>query len=136
MKVNFTVDLDDYDCYECGGASEFVNDMLNRVAHEILSQTDKDAYEWESLIDKKIERMLQYASKTIEQDVMSKFQKESVAAIVDSVSSKLQEKVERSKSFKDLQNKMQVEPEGKMKAELRAMIQEIVKDEVRKLIRI
>jgi ABC-type lipoprotein release transport system permease subunit len=136
MKANFTIDLDDYGCCECGGANEFANDMLNRVAHEILSRTDKDAYDWEFLIDKKIEGMLQYASKTIEQDVMSKFQKESVAAIVDSVSSKLEEKVERSKSFKVLQNELQIQPEGKMKAELRAMIQEIVKDEVRKLIRI
>ena len=138
-ELNFKVNLDEYDCWDCGnGAKSFVDDIMNRIACEILNNRcgDYDAGDYYAMVNDKVKQITDDINQRVENEIMKMMKKEYLQKIADTVSKNLEGLFEKSKAYRELKNRLDVEQDRMISSGLRAMVKDVVAEEVRKMIRV
>lgn len=135
-KLNITIDLDNYDCYDCGnGAKNFVDDIMDRIASKVLDDNGGE-YDWECKIREKTDSIIEIAKSQIETEVVNMMKKEYIKEISGSVVQKLENLFEKTKTYRELKSGLDIEQDRLISSGLREMIQDEVAKEVRRIIKL
>lgn len=139
-KLTFTVDLNNFDCDECGnGAKDFIDTVLDRMAIMLLTQgcyLDKSHYDLQKELNLKIESMTKQIENQLVKQIEENFKKESIKNITSDVENSIKAQVLKTKSVRELRKELEVENDNILGSELRSLISDIVVSEVKKMIKI
>ena len=143
MKIEVDIPIEDFDyeCLDCGNsvnsATVFRDIVIDRVATKIM-QNLCNSYEKD--INKILSDRINHLKQVIENKMTQELSNESYAIIRDKVSEKViqdtTEKYERSKQYREIKNQLEIESDSQMVSKLRPLISDIVKSEVKKMIKL
>lgn len=133
-ELKLSIDLDDYYCYECGnGAEKFINDIMDRIALHILDSCYGMSQNCEQMVNKKVQEIIKTIEKQVETKVVDFMKKESIQTIADSVSQKLETAFEKSNTYRELKNGLNIESDKVMSSGIREMVRDAVAAEVKNI---
>ena len=139
-KLTFTVDLNNFDCDDCGnGAKDFIDTVLDRMAIMLLTQRDylnKDRYDLQEELNLKIESIIKKIENELVKQIEENFKKESIKNIASDVENSIKSQVLKTKSVRELRRELEVENDNLLGSELRSLISDIVVSEVKKMIKL
>lgn len=136
-KLKFTVDLDDFDCFDCGnGAKSFADDIMNRIAVNMLNRYNNENGDIEAVLRERTDILLDRFESQLEDRLVSMLKKEYLSKVSENVTCKLEGLYEKSKAFREAKQGLDIEQDRMISSGLRTMVKDVVAEEVRKMIRV
>ena len=120
-NVTVTVDLNQFDCYECGnGAEDFITTIFKQAAQEIVER------QVESSLRDKINAF-------IGETFNNEFKNKIIESVTNNITTQLSDKMERTKQYKELKSGLEIESEQAIKTGLKDMVGNVVKSEMKNI---
>ncbi len=143
MKVEIDIPVEEFDYYDYEGyedgnhAKSFVDIIIDRVAEQLLAKvccsSEKD-------INKMLSDRINNLKQTIENRMVKELTEDTYATIRDSVTEKVvadtASKYERSNQYRDIKKKLELESDSAITNGMRSLISDIVRAEVKKIIKL
>ena len=143
MKIEVDIPIEEFnyecwdDCDSMNSATVFTDIVIDRVATKIMQNLCSS---YEKDIKKMLSDKINHMKQDIENRMTQELSKESYSVIRDKVSEKVvqdtTEKYERSKQYREIKNQLEIESDSQMVSKLRPLISDIVKSEVKKMIKL
>ena len=137
-KLNITIDLEDYKCYDyCGnGAKDFISDIMDRIARHILETSGVDYGDLDAMLNEQVSLIASRMESKLEDKLVAMLKKEYLANIADNIVVKLEGLYEKSKAYREAKQGLGIEQDRMISSGLRSMVKDVVAEEVRKMIRV
>lgn len=139
-KLNLTIDLDYFDCDNCGNSAvNFIDTVLDRMAIILLNQggyLDRSHYDLQKELDSKINSITKKIENELSKQVEENFKKSSVKKITLEVENNIKAQVLKTKSIREIKQELEIKSDDVLNSELRKLISDIVVSEVKKMIKL
>ena len=144
MKIEIDIPVEEFD-YE---SNYDENDEGNHIDALVEMITDKAAalliqqidYGYRIELEKSLENKINNIEKYLETKITERVSKDSYKVIGDkiseTVSNKLSERYERSQQYHNIKKQFEIESDSNISAGMKALISDIVKSEVKKMIKL
>ena len=144
MKIEIDIPFEEFD-YESDYDN---NDEGNHIDVLIEMITDKAAsllvqhidYDYKINLEKSLENKINNVEKYLETKITERVSKDSYKVISDkiteTVSNKIAERYERSQQYRDIKKQLEIESDSAISTGMKALISDIVKSEVKKIIKL
>ena len=139
-EFNYTEYDDEYD-YCTGSTDNHVNVLIEMITDKaaalIVEQIDYDKrLDLETTLENKINSIEKYLEDKITERVSKDSYKTIADSITDTVVNRLSEKYERSQQYRTIKNQFNIENDKDINNSMRALISDIVRSEVKKIIKL
>jgi hypothetical protein len=111
---------------------------MNRIAENVLQNycSNKNYGDLDGILSEKVDHIVGQMESRIESKALDMVKKEYLKIISDSVAMKLEGLCEKTKAYRDIKAGLDIEPDRMISSGLRQMVQDVVSEEVRKMIRV
>ena len=143
MKIEVDIPIEDFEneYWEEGdgvnSATAFIEIIIDKVAEKIMRNR---CVSYEKDINKMLSDKINHLKQVIENKITQELSNDSYRFIRDKVSEKviqtIAEKYERSKQYREIKKDLEIENDSQMVSELKPLISDIVKSEVKKMIKL
>jgi hypothetical protein len=151
MKIELDIPIKEFNCYydsydeygeygediKVNTARSFIDIIVDKAAEKLLADIC-DSYEND--IYKILSDKINHVKQTIEQKMTNELSKDAYAEIRDKVTEKVIEntvdKYERSYQYRDIKKKLEIESDSAITTGMRNLISDIVRTEVKKIIKL
>lgn len=139
-EFNYTEYDDEYD-YCTGSTDNHVNVLIEMITDKaaalIVEQIDYDKrLDLETTLENKINNIEKYLEDKITERVSKDSYKTIADSITDTVVNRLSEKYERSQQYRTIKNQFNIENDKDINNSMRTLISDIVRSEVKKIIKL
>ena len=139
-EFNYTEYDDEYD-YCTGNTDNHVNVLIEMITDKaaalIVEQIDYDKrLDLETTLENKINSIEKYLEDKITEKVSKDSYKTIADSITDTVVNRLSEKYERSQQYRTIKNQFNIENDKDINNSMRTLISDIVRSEVKKIIKL
>ena len=139
-EFNYTEYDDEYD-YCTGNTDNHVNVLIEMITDKaaalIVEQIDYDKrLDLETTLENKINSIEKYLEDKITERVSKDSYKTIADSITDTVVNRLSEKYERSQQYRTIKNQFNIENDKDINNSMRTLISDIVRSEVKKIIKL
>lgn len=139
-EFNYTEYDDEYD-YCTGNTDNHVNVLIEMITDKaaalIVEQIDYDKrLDLETTLENKINSVEKYLEGKITERVSKDSYKTIADSITDTVVNRLSEKYERSQQYRTIKNQFNIENDKDINNSMRTLISDIVRSEVKKIIKL
>lgn len=139
-EFNYTEYNDEYD-YCTGNTDNHVNVLIEMITDKaaalIVEQIDYDKrLDLETTLENKINSVEKYLEDKITERVSKDSYKTIADNITDTVVNRLSEKYERSQQYRTIKNQFNIENDKDINNSMRTLISDIVRSEVKKIIKL
>ena len=143
MKIEIDIPIEeldyesDYDEYNDGNhAKALVNIITDKVAAQIIDSYNYGTFSLQTALNDKIEAI----EKHLEDTITEKISKDSYKAICDKITETVSEKIvqryERSQQYRSIKKQFEIENDSNISMGIKALISDIVRSEVKKIIKL
>ena len=143
MKIEIDIPIEefdyesDYDEYDVGNhAKAFVNIIANKVAAHIINGYNYDTFSLQTALNNKINNIEKYLEDTITEKISKDSYKPICDKITETVSEKIAQRYERSQQYRDIKKQFEIENDSNISTGMKALISDIVRSEVKKIIKL
>lgn len=144
MKIEIDIPVEefdyesDYDDNDEGNHIDVLIDMItDKAASLLVQQID---YDYRISLEKTLENKINNVEKYLETKITERVSKDSYKVISDkiteTVSNKIAERYERSQQYRDIKKQFEIESDSAISTGMKALISDIVKSEVKKIIKL
>lgn len=143
MKIELDIPIEEFNKYddwndvESNAMSSFMSIVTDRVAEKLLSEICGGSY---GDVNKILADKINYVKQTIENKMANEFSDEAYAEIRDKVAEKVientVERYERSHAYRDIKKQLEIESDSAISTGMKTLISDIVKLEVKKIIKL
>lgn len=142
MKIELDIPIEEFDYYDNYGVDgnnvkSFMDIVIDRVAEKMLIEV---CGLYKTDIHEALSDRMNYFKQTIENRITEELSKNCYVAIRDRVAEKVvkdtAEKYERSRQYRDVKKQLEIESDSAINTGMRALISDIVKNEVKKIIKL
>lgn len=144
MKIEIDIPFEefdyesDYDDNDEGNHIDVLIEMItDKAASLLVQQID---YDYRISLEKTLENKVNNIEKYLETKITERVSKDSYKVISDkiteTISQKILERYERSKQYRDIKKQFEIESDTAISTGMRALISDIVKSEVKKIIKL
>lgn len=143
MKIELEIPIEDFgyesendDYGDENHAKAMLDIITDKAAAQIISGYSYDTFSLQDALNNKIKAI----EKHIEDTVTEKISKDSYKLICDkvteNVSDRITQRYERSQQYRDIKKEFEIENDSTVSSGLRTIISDIVKSEVKKIIKL
>ena len=143
MKIEIDIPIEEfdyesyYDEYDDGNhAKAFVNIIANKVAAHIINGYNYDTFSLQTALNNKINNIEKYLEDTITEKISKDSYKPICDKITETVSEKIAQRYERSQQYRDIKKQFEIENDSNISMGMKALISDIVRSEVKKIIKL
>ena len=143
MKIEIDIPIEefdyesDYDEHDDGNhAKAFVNIIANKVAAQIINGYNYDTFSLQTALNNKINNIEKYLEDTITEKISKDSYKPICDKITETVSEKIAQRYERSQQYRDIKKQFEIENDSNISMGMKALISDIVRSEVKKIIKL
>ena len=143
MKIEIDIPIEefdyesDYDEYNDGNhARVLVNIIANKVAAQIINGYNYDTFSLQTALNNKINNIEKYLEDTITEKISKDSYKPICDKITETVSEKIAQRYERSQQYRDIKKQFEIENDSNISTGMKALISDIVRSEVKKIIKL
>ena len=144
MKIEIDIPIEeldyesDYDNRDEGNHVDVLIEMItDKAASLLVQQID---YDYRISLEKSLENKINNIEKCLETKITEKVSKDSYKVICDkitkTVSTKIEQRYERSQQYRDIKKQFEIENDSNISMGMRALIAGIVRSEVKKIIKL
>lgn len=144
MKIEIDIPFEefdyesDYDDNDEGNHIDVLIEMItDKAASLLVQQID---YDYRINLEKSLENKINNVEKYLETKITERVSKDSYKVISDkiteTVSNKIAERYERSQQYRDIKKQFEIESDSAISIGMKALISDIVKSEVKKIIKL
>ena len=144
MKIEIDIPFEefdyesDYDDNDEGNHIDVLIEMItDKAASLLVQQID---YDYRINLEKTLENKINNVEKYLETKITERVSKDSYKVISDkiteTVSNKIAERYERSQQYRDIKKQLEIESDSAISTGMKALISDIVKSEVKKIIKL
>ena len=143
MKIEIDIPIEeldyesDYDEYNDGNhAKALVNIITDKVAAQIINSYNYGTFSLQTALNDKIKAI----EKHLEDTITEKISKDSYKAICDKItetaSEKIAQRYERSQQYRGIKKQFEIESDSNISMGMKTLISDIVRSEVKKIIKL
>lgn len=133
-EFDYESDYDEYD--DENHAKAFVNIIANKVAAHIINGYNYDTFSLQTALNNKINNIEKYLEDTITEKISKDSYKPICDKITETVSEKIAQRYERSQQYRDIKKQFEIENDSNISMGMKALISDIVRSEVKKIIKL
>ena len=144
MKIEIDIPIEeldyesDYDDRDEGNHVDVLIEMItDKAASLLVQQID---YDYRISLEKSLENKINNIEKCLETRITERVSKDSYKVICDkiteTVSEKIAQRYERSQQYRDIKKQFEIENDSNISMGMRALISDIVRSEVKKIIKL
>ena len=143
MKIEIDIPVEefdyesDYDEYDDGNhAKSFVNIITDKVAAQIINSYNYDTFSLQTALNDKIKAVEKHLEDTITERISKDSYKPICDKITETISEKIAQRYERSQQYRDIKKQFEIENDSNISTGMKALISDIVRSEVKKIIKL
>ena len=143
MKIEIDIPIEEldyesgYDEYNDGNhAKALVNIITDKVAAQIINSYNYDTFSLQTALNDKIKTIEKYLEDTIIEKISKDSYKPICDKITETVSEKIAQRYERSQQYRDIKKQFEIENDSNISMGMKALISDIVRSEVKKIIKL
>ena len=143
MKIEIDIPIEEFDYesdygeYDDGNhAKAFVNIIANKVAAQIINGYNYDTFSLQTALNNKINNIEKYLEDTITEKISKDSYKPICDKITETVAEKIAQRYERSQQYRDIKKQFEIENDSNISTGMKALISDIVRSEVKKIIKL
>lgn len=143
MKVEIDIPIEeldyesDYDEYDDGNhAKALVNIITDKVAAQIINSYNYDTFSLQTALNDKIKAIEKHLEDTITEKISKDSYKPICDKITETVSEKIAQRYERSQQYRYIKKQFEIENDSNISMGMKALISDIVRSEVKKIIKL
>ena len=143
MKIEIDIPIEefdyesDYDEYNDGNhAKALVNIITDKVAAQIINSYNYGTFSLQTALNDKIKAVEKHLEDTITERISKESYKVICDKITETVSEKIAQRYERSQQYRDIKKQFEIENDSNISMGMKALISDIVRSEVKKLIKL
>lgn len=143
MKIEIDIPIEeldyesDYDEYNDGNhAKALVNIITDKVAAQIINSYNYDTFSLQIALNDKIKAIEKHLEDTITERISKDSYKPICDKITETVSEKIAQRYERSQQYRDIKKQFEIENDSNISMGMKALISDIVRSEVKKIIKL
>lgn len=143
MKIEVDIPIEEFDCYneyeeiDDNSVKSFMQVVIDRVAEKLLAEI---CGSYKTDINKMLSDKMNYLKQTIENKILRELSDDSYAVIKNKISenviTEMTNRYERSHQYRDIKKQFEIENESTIKVGMKAIISDIVRAEVKKIIKL
>lgn len=143
MKIEFDIPIEEFDTYDDyddvngNDVRSFMNVVIDRTAEKLLAEI---CGTYKSDINKVLSNKMNHLKQTIENRVTKELSEDAYIIIRDKIAERVIEdtasRYERSHQYRDVKKQLEIENDSAINLGLRSLISDIVKSEVKKIIKL
>ena len=143
MKVEIDIPIEeldyesDYDEYNDGNhAKALVNIITDKVAAQIINSYNYGTFSLQTALNDKIKAIEKHLEDTITEKISKDSYKVICDKITETVSEKIVQRYERSQQYRDIKKQFEIENDSNISMGMKTLISDIVRSEVKKIIKL
>ena len=143
MKIEIDIPIEefdyesDYDEYNDGNhAKALVNIITDKVAAQIINSYNYDTFSLQTALNDKIKAIEKHLEDTITEKISKDSYKPICDKITETVSEKIAQRYEYSQQYRDIKKQFEIENDSNISMGMKALIADIVRSEVKKIIKL
>ena len=143
MKIEIDIPIEefdyesDYDEYDDGNhAKALVNIITDKVAAQIINNYNYDTFSLQTALNDKIKAVEKHLEDTITERISKDSYKPICDKITETISEKIAQRYERSQQYRDIKKQFEIENDSNISMGMKALISDIVRSEVKKIIKL
>ena len=143
MKVEIDIPIEeldyesDYDEYDDGNhAKALVNIITDKVAAQIINSYNYDTFSLQTALNDKIKAIEKHLEDTITEKISKDSYKPICDKITETVSEKIAQRYDRSQQYRNIKKQFEIENDSNISMGMKALISDIVRSEVKKIIKL
>ena len=143
MKIEIDIPIEeldyesDYDEYNDGNhAKALVNIITDKVAAQIINSYNYDTFSLQTALNDKIKAIEKHLEDTITERISKDSYKPICDKITETISEKIAQRYERSQQYRDIKKQFEIENDSNISTGMKALISDIVRSEVKKIIKL
>lgn len=143
MKIEIDIPVEefdyesDYDEYNDGNhAKALVNIITDKVAAQIINSYNYGTFSLQTALNDKIKAIEKHLEDTITERISKDSYKVICDKITETVSEKIAQRYERSQQYRDIKKQFEIENDSNISMGMKALISDIVRSEVKKIIKL
>ena len=143
MKIEIDIPIEeldyesDYDEYNDGNhAKALVNIITDKVAAQIINSYNYGAFSLQTALNDKIKAIEKHLEDTITEKISKDSYKPICDKITETVSEKIAQRYDRSQQYRNIKKQFEIENDSNISMGMKALISDIVRSEVKKIIKL
>lgn len=143
MKIEIDIPIEeldyesDYDEYDDGNhAKALVNIITDKVAAQIINSYNYDTFSLQTALNDKIKAIEKHLEDTITEKISKDSYKPICDKITETVSEKIAQRYDRSQQYRNIKKQFEIENDSNISMGMKALISDIVRSEVKKIIKL
>ena len=143
MKIEIDIPIEefdyesDYDEYDDGNhAKALVNIITDKVAAQIINSYNYGTFSLQTALNDKIKTIEKHLEDTITEKISKDSYKPICDKITETISEKIAQRYERSQQYRDIKKQFEIENASNISMGMKPFISDIVRSEVKKIIKL
>ena len=143
MKIEIDIPIEeldyesDYDEYNDGNhAKALVNIITDKVAAQIINSYNYGTFSLQTALNDKIKAIEKHLEDTITEKISKDSYKPICDKITETVSEKIAQRYDRSQQYRNIKKQFEIENDSNISMGMKALISDIVRSEVKKIIKL